>query len=102
MNRDEILKMAQKENQRNDEREIFIQTKGYSYGMIASSMMFALLVVIKCFRGEAIYDVLAMYEVAMMTYYIYRYKMVGKKIDLFCFICWGIATVINLYMFIWR
>lgn len=54
MNRDEILKMAQKENQRNDEREIFIQTKGYSYGMIASSMMFALLVVIKCFRGEAI------------------------------------------------
>ena len=32
MNRDEILKMAQKENPKNDERELFIQTKGYSYG----------------------------------------------------------------------
>ena len=32
MERDEILKMAQKESEHYDEREVFIQMKGYNYG----------------------------------------------------------------------
>lgn len=102
MNRDEILKMAQKENPKNDERELFIQTKGYSYGMIASSVMFVFLALVKTFRGEAIYDILAMYEVSMIALYIYKYKMEKKKKDLFLAICWGMTTIINLYLAIWR
>nr|WP_317377880.1 DUF6442 family protein [uncultured Faecalimonas sp.] len=102
MDRDEILKLAQKENENYDEREVFIQMKGYSYGMIASSIMFTFLVILKVFRGESIYDILAMYEAAMITFYVYKYKMEKKKIDLFCSICWGIATVLNLYLIIWR
>ena len=38
MERDEILKMAQKESEHYDEREVFIQMKGYNYGMVASAI----------------------------------------------------------------
>ena len=52
MERDEILKMAQKESEHYDEREVFIQMKGYNYGMVASAIVFAFLVILKAFRGE--------------------------------------------------
>ena len=61
MDRDEILKLAQKENENYDEREAFIQMKGYNYGMIASSIMFTFLVILKVFRGDSIYDIRFMY-----------------------------------------
>lgn len=102
MDRDEILKLAQKENENYDEREAFIQMKGYNYGMVASAIVFAFLVILKAFRREPMYDILAMYETTLVGFYIYKYKMEKKKIDLFCSICWGIATVLNLYLLIWR
>ena len=102
MDRDEILKLAQKENENYDEREAFIQMKGYNYGMVASAIVFAFLVILKAFRREPMYDILAMYETILVGFYIYKYKMEKKKIDLFCSICWGIATVLNLYLLIWR
>ena len=89
MERDEILKMAQKESEHYDEREVFIQMKGYNYGMVASAIVFAFLVILKAFRGEPMYD-------------IYKYKMEKKKKDLFLAICWGMTTIINLYLAIWR
>lgn len=102
MDRDKILKMAQKENQDYDEREAFIQMKGYSYGMIASGIMFTFLVILKVFRGEPVYDILAMYETALVGFYMYKYKMEKKKSDLMMSICWGITTILNLYLLIWR
>ena len=97
MERDEILKMAQKESEYYDEREVFIQMKGYNYGMVASAIVFAFLVILKAFRGEPMYDILAMYETTL-----YKYKIEQKKKDLFLAICWGMTTIINLYLAIWR
>ena len=102
MERDEILKMAQKESEHYDEREVFIQMKGYNYGMVASAIVFAFLVILKAFRGEPMYDILAMYETTLAGFYIYKYKMEKKKKDLFFAICWGMTTIINLYLAIWR
>lgn len=102
MDRDEILKLAQKENENYDEREVFIQMKGYNYGMVASAIVFAFLVILKAFRREPMYDILAMYETTLVGFYIYEYKMEKKKKDLFLAICWGITTAINLYLIIWR
>ena len=102
MERDEILKMAQKESENYDEREVFIQMKGYNYGMVASVIVFAFLVILKAFRGEPMYDILAMYETILAGFYIYKYKMEKKKKDLFLAICWGMTTIINLYLAIWR
>ena len=79
MERDEILKMAQKESEYYDEREVFIQMKGYNYGMVASAIVFAFLVILKAFRGEPMYDILAMYETTLAGFYIYKYKMEKKK-----------------------
>lgn len=79
MERDEILKMAQKESEHYDEREVFIQMKGYNYGMVASAIVFAFLVILKAFRGEPMYDILAMYETTLAGFYIYKYKMEKKK-----------------------
>ena len=95
MERDEILKMAQKESEYYDEREVFIQ-------MVASAIVFAFLVILKAFRGEPMYDILAMYETTLAGFYIYKYKMEKKKKDLFLAICWGMTTIINLYLAIWR
>lgn len=79
MDRDEILKLAQKENENYDEREVFIQMKGYNYGMVASAIVFAFLVILKAFRREPMYDILAMYETTLVGFYIYKYKMEKKK-----------------------
>ena len=84
MERDEILKMAQKESEHYDEREVFIQMKGYNYGMVASAIVFAFLVILKAFRGEPMYDILAMYETTLAGFYIYKYKMEKEKKG-FCF-----------------
>lgn len=101
MERDEILKMAQKESEHCDEREVFIQLKGYNYGMIVSAIVFIFLVILKLFRGEPMYDILAMYEATLIGFYIYKYKEEKNKKDLLLAICWGSATILNLYLVIW-
>ena len=66
------------------------------------NVVFAFLVILKAFRGEPMYDILAMYETTLAGFYIYKYKMEKKKKDLFLAICWGMTTIINLYLAIWR
>mgnify|MGYP000205262708 CR=1 FL=1 len=79
MERDEILKMAQKESEHYDEREVFIQMKGYNYGMVASAIVFAFLVILKAFRGEPMYDILAMYETTLAGFIYTNIKWRRKK-----------------------
>lgn len=103
MNKDEILMKSRQEYQKEDERELYITTQGFMYGAIGMAVVFFILVFIKIFfKEQRIDDILAMYTAFLFAHYLYKYQKDKVRKNIYPMLCWGICTILNLIVFIWK
>lgn len=99
MDRDEILN-RNKAGKPKDEGKEFIEDKSKRYGEIGFCVIFILLVLYNFFKGRNIYDLLAIFWGYLGMTYLYKYKAIRTKSNLFTAVCGLIAAVCFLVCYI--
>ena len=100
MDRERILAASRAENRRGDERARHIDYESFTVGAILMAAMFAVLYLARrVFRGEAAYDLLALF----FTLYAGRYATLAyyehRRRDLLVALLGGAAALLNLALF---
>lgn len=101
MNREEILKKAQKRKPNQmDEMELDILQKSSNVGMIVGLIICLVLMIIKIFCNHPYEDVYSVSCAILCSQYIYRWVRQKEKFTLFCGIAWGVVTVLLFIMYL--
>ena len=101
MDKDEILRRSRKENRRGDERIKIESDKACTFGTVGMALVFFILFLIRFFwKGEAAYDILAVFFSFFAFSGLYKAVKLKGAADIFNTVIYFIATILWLVMYI--
>ncbi len=101
MTKEEILKQAQAEGKTSrDERDVAIQERAFSIGMVAGMTLCLLLMVVKMFCNQPHQDVYAVICSINCAQYLYKWTRYHTRNYLVYSLIWGLLTVILLVAYL--